>query len=62
MFLVHSSSIRGGELFDFIAEKENLMENEAIEFLKQILKGAAFMHNKQIAHFDLKVSVKLLKL
>ncbi|XP_066508902.1 death-associated protein kinase 2-like [Hoplias malabaricus] len=46
--------IRGGELFDFIAEKENLMENEAIEFLKQILKGVAFMHSKQIAHFDLK--------
>ncbi|XP_072524631.1 death-associated protein kinase 2-like [Salminus brasiliensis] len=46
--------IRGGELFDFIAEKENLTENEAIEFLKQILKGAAFMHSKQIAHFDLK--------
>ncbi|KAL7851583.1 hypothetical protein AOLI_G00219390 [Acnodon oligacanthus] len=46
--------IRGGELFDFIAEKENLMENDAIEFLKQILKGVAFMHNKQIAHFDLK--------
>ncbi|KAI4889177.1 hypothetical protein NFI96_032643 [Prochilodus magdalenae] len=48
--------IRGGELFDFIAEKENLMENEAIEFMKQILKGVAFMHSKQIAHFDLKVS------
>ncbi|XP_036412305.1 death-associated protein kinase 2-like [Colossoma macropomum] len=46
--------IRGGELFDFIAEKENLMENDAIEFLKQILKGVAFMHSKQIAHFDLK--------
>ncbi|XP_017547278.1 death-associated protein kinase 2-like [Pygocentrus nattereri] len=46
--------ICGGELFDFIAEKENLMENDAIEFLKQILKGVAFMHNKHIAHFDLK--------
>uniref|UniRef100_W5KSA6 Death associated protein kinase 2 n=1 Tax=Astyanax mexicanus TaxID=7994 RepID=W5KSA6_ASTMX len=46
--------IRGGELFDFVAEKENLTEIEAIEFLKQILKGVAFMHSKQIAHFDLK--------
>ncbi|XP_076837711.1 death-associated protein kinase 2-like isoform X2 [Brachyhypopomus gauderio] len=46
--------ISGGELFDFIAEKENLMENEAISFLKQILSGVAFMHSKQIAHFDLK--------
>ncbi|TSN21172.1 Death-associated protein kinase 3 [Bagarius yarrelli] len=46
--------IRGGELFDFIAAKENLTENEAIDFLKQILKGVGFMHSKQIAHFDLK--------
>ncbi|KAF4076791.1 hypothetical protein AMELA_G00219200 [Ameiurus melas] len=46
--------IRGGELFDFIAAKENVTENEAIDFLKQILKGADFMHSKQIAHFDLK--------
>ncbi|KAI5607700.1 death-associated protein kinase 2, partial [Silurus asotus] len=46
--------IRGGELFDFIAEKESLSESEAIEFLKQILKGVSFMHNKHIGHFDLK--------
>uniref|UniRef100_A0AAY5EJ37 Protein kinase domain-containing protein n=1 Tax=Electrophorus electricus TaxID=8005 RepID=A0AAY5EJ37_ELEEL len=46
--------IRGGELFDFIAEKENLMESEAIDFLKQILQGVCYMHSKQIGHFDLK--------
>lgn len=50
--------MNGGELFDFIAAKENVTENEAIEFLKQILKGVGFMHNKQIAHFDLKVREK----
>ncbi|KAJ7985475.1 hypothetical protein DPEC_G00352410 [Dallia pectoralis] len=46
--------ICGGELFDFIADKENLSEDEAIEFLKQLLKGVGFMHSKHIAHFDLK--------
>ncbi|KAM3596638.1 uncharacterized protein V6R79_018439 [Siganus canaliculatus] len=46
--------VHGGELFDFIAEKENLLESEAIEFMKQILEGLGFMHNKNIAHFDLK--------
>ncbi|CAB1320847.1 unnamed protein product [Coregonus sp. 'balchen'] len=46
--------INGGELFDFIAEKENLTESEAIEFMKQILLGVGFMHSKQIGHFDLK--------
>ncbi|XP_039368926.1 death-associated protein kinase 2-like isoform X1 [Mauremys reevesii] len=46
--------IRGGELFDFIAEKETLTEAEAIEFLQQILQGVAYMHGRHIAHFDLK--------
>ncbi|XP_063041297.1 death-associated protein kinase 2 isoform X2 [Engraulis encrasicolus] len=46
--------ISGGELFDFIAEKESLTESEAIEFLKQILQGVSYMHSKHIGHFDLK--------
>ncbi|KAM5126090.1 death-associated protein kinase 2-like isoform 1-T3 [Mantella aurantiaca] len=46
--------IRGGELFDFIAEKEALSEEDAIEFMEQILKGVAYMHARHIAHFDLK--------
>lgn len=46
-------------MFDFIAEKENLLENEAIEFLMQILEGLGFIHSKKIAHFDLKVHFKL---
>ncbi|XP_074385558.1 death-associated protein kinase 2-like isoform X2 [Zonotrichia albicollis] len=46
--------IRGGELFDFIAEKEMLSEEEAIEFLVQILSGVEYLHARLIAHFDLK--------
>lgn len=46
--------VGGGELFDFIAEKENLLESEAIEFMQQILEGLGYMHSKNIAHFDLK--------
>ncbi|NXH64307.1 DAPK2 kinase, partial [Rhabdornis inornatus] len=44
----------GGELFDFIAEKEMLSEEEAIEFLGQILSGVEYLHARLIAHFDLK--------
>ncbi len=51
-------SIKGGELFDFIAEKENLTETEAIEFMKQILEGVSYMHQKNVVHFDLKVGRK----
>ncbi|KAK2911778.1 hypothetical protein Q8A67_003911 [Cirrhinus molitorella] len=46
--------VAGGELFDFLAEKESLSEEEATEFLKQILDGVSYLHSKQIAHFDLK--------
>ncbi|XP_058863440.1 death-associated protein kinase 2 isoform X2 [Acipenser ruthenus] len=46
--------IRGGELFDFVAEKEMLSEDDAIQFMKQILQGVGYMHSKHIAHFDLK--------
>ncbi|NXE84179.1 DAPK2 kinase, partial [Cochlearius cochlearius] len=46
--------ISGGELFDFIAEKEMLSEEEAIEFLGQILRGVEYLHAHHIAHFDLK--------
>lgn len=48
-------SIQGGELFDFIAEKESLTETDAIKFLKQILEGVNYMHSKHVGHFDLKV-------
>ncbi|XP_032568939.1 death-associated protein kinase 2-like [Chiroxiphia lanceolata] len=46
--------IAGGELFDFIAEKETLSEEEAIEFLGQILRGVEYLHARLIAHLDLK--------
>ncbi|KAG9343641.1 hypothetical protein JZ751_013811, partial [Albula glossodonta] len=46
--------VSGGELFDFLAEKESLSEEEATQFLKQILDGVQYLHSKRIAHFDLK--------
>lgn len=47
--------VSGGELFDFLAEKESLTEEAATQFLKQILDGVHYLHSKCIAHFDLKV-------
>ncbi|XP_038602440.1 death-associated protein kinase 2 isoform X1 [Tachyglossus aculeatus] len=46
--------VSGGELFDFLAQKESLSEEEATRFIKQILDGVNYLHTKKIAHFDLK--------
>ncbi|KAJ8272248.1 hypothetical protein COCON_G00111070 [Conger conger] len=46
--------VSGGELFDFLAQKESLCEQEATEFIEQILDGVHYLHTRKIAHFDLK--------
>ncbi|XP_076026591.1 death-associated protein kinase 2 isoform X1 [Genypterus blacodes] len=46
--------VSGGELFDFLAQKESLSEEEATQFIKQLLDGVKYLHSKMIAHFDLK--------
>uniref|UniRef100_A0A665W6S1 non-specific serine/threonine protein kinase n=1 Tax=Echeneis naucrates TaxID=173247 RepID=A0A665W6S1_ECHNA len=46
--------VSGGELFDFLAQKESLSEEEATQFIKQVLDGVQYLHSKGIAHFDLK--------
>ncbi|KAM3927503.1 death-associated protein kinase 2 isoform 2-T3 [Leptodactylus fuscus] len=46
--------VSGGELFDFLAQKESLSEEEATRFIKQILEGVNYLHMRKIAHFDLK--------
>lgn len=51
--------VSGGELFDFLAQKESLSEEEATRFIKQILDGVNYLHSKKIAHFDLKVKMMI---
>lgn len=56
-----SLRVSGGELFDFLAQKESLSEEEATQFIKQILEGVNYLHSRKIAHFDLKVCPEKLK-
>ncbi len=42
-------------MFDFIAERERLSEEEASNFIKQILLGVQHLHTHNVAHLDLKV-------
>ncbi|GFO37012.1 death-associated protein kinase 1 [Plakobranchus ocellatus] len=46
--------VTGGELFDYISEKDHLGEEEASAFIAQILRGLKHLHDHNIAHLDLK--------
>jgi serine/threonine protein kinase len=49
--------LEGGELFDHIAGKGRLSEEEARAIFKAILDAVAYLHGLGIAHRDLKVRV-----
>lgn len=44
----------GGELQVILDDGQCLDENEARKAMKQILEGVSYLHNKNIAHLDLK--------
>uniref|UniRef100_A0A8C5WJQ0 non-specific serine/threonine protein kinase n=1 Tax=Leptobrachium leishanense TaxID=445787 RepID=A0A8C5WJQ0_9ANUR len=44
----------GGELFDYIIEKDRLTEDETRMFFRQIVSAVAYIHSQDYAHRDLK--------
>ena len=53
-YLIIMEYCEGGELFNYIVEKQRLSENETAFFYYQIIKGVEYIHSKGIAHRDLK--------
>ena len=51
----------GGELFDFIVDKEFLTEDVAAKLFKQILQSIMYCHKNRIWHRDLKPENFMLK-
>jgi serine/threonine protein kinase len=49
--------VSGGELFHYIVRKGRLSEDEARYYFAQILDAMKYMHEKHVAHRDLKVSL-----
>ena len=44
----------GGELFDYIVQKDRLSEDEARNLFRQIVAAVGFIHLQGYAHRDLK--------
>ena len=42
-------------MFERIVVEEYLMEDDAVDYVKQLLEALRFMHGKNIVHLDLKV-------
>ena len=55
-------SVHGGELFERIVAEEYLMEDDAVDYVSQILEALKFMHGRHIVHLDLKVTSPFLSI
>jgi serine/threonine protein kinase len=53
-YLIIMEYCEGGELFNYIVEKQRLSENESSFFYYQIIQGVEYIHSRGIAHRDLK--------
>jgi len=52
--------VKGTNLSDYLIEKKGKLENEQMKsFIKQILEGLAFLHDKGIVHRNVKVKLLL---
>lgn len=60
-YVLSMELLHGGELFDYVIEKDYLDEAEAVYYMTQILEGLDYMHKKNIVHLDLKPENIVLK-
>jgi PAS domain S-box-containing protein len=57
---VISEVVGGGELFDYVSQRDRLPEDECREFMRQIVSAVDHMHKHGVCHRDLKLDNILL--
>lgn len=55
-----SELVQGGELLDYVAQRDRLSELEALRLMRQIVGAVYYLHQKGIVHRDLKLENILL--
>ena len=55
MVCFHLSRLTGCELFDYITEKDYLEEQEAVNYIRNILQAVKYLHDNNVCHLDIKV-------
>ena len=53
--------MEGGELFDFVVERQTLSEKEAAGIVRSVTSALVYMHANNVVHRDLKPENLLLK-
>jgi tRNA A-37 threonylcarbamoyl transferase component Bud32 len=53
-YVIVMELMRGGDLFDYLARKKSLSENETRCLTRQVLAGLHFLHKQNVGHFDIK--------
>lgn len=56
-----SSSAPGGDLQKVIDDDNVPFEADVVKFIHHVVEGLAYMHQRKIAHLDIKVSKKRVK-
>ena len=57
-FICFLYRLSGGELFDRLVEEDyDLRESDCITYMRQICQGVHHMHQNNIIHLDLKVTI-----
>jgi serine/threonine protein kinase len=55
--ITYRFSAEGGELFQRVCVDENFDEQESRRFMSQILEGVLFLHQHNVVHLDIKVTM-----